>query len=102
VTASAMPVIAALPLLKRVRDRLAGALTAIDPKLRLVGVICMCDCSPTPVSATASGRVDAELAMDSVPAMVPDWVGAKPTCRVQLVPAASVSPGCGQVPAATV
>ena len=62
----------------------------------------MCDCTPTPVSATVSGRVDAELAIESVPVSVPDCVGANATCTVQLVPAARARPGCGQLPAATV
>ena len=91
-----------MPLLKSVSDRLDGEFTAIGPKLRLLGRICMCDCTPTPVSPTTSGRVEAELAIESVPVIVPGCVGAKATCTVQLVVGASVRPGCRQLPAATV
>ena len=85
------------PVLVRVSERMAGAPSAIEPKLRLLGEICRCDCAPMPVRGTINGRVEAEVATLSVPVRVPDWVGMKTTCTVQLVPGASVRPGIGQV-----
>ncbi len=89
---------ATVPVLARVRVRLAGAARAMAPKLRLAGVICRCDCAPVPVSATVSGRVDAEVVTLAVPVRVPMMVGAKMICAVQLVAGARAPPASGQEP----
>jgi len=88
----------AVPVLASVSEREAGVPTAIDPKLRLAGVICRWDWMPTPVSGTVSGALTEELAMVRVPASVPDCMGVKLISRAQLVPGASVAVGVGQVP----
>jgi hypothetical protein len=88
----------AVPVLARVRVRLAEAPTAMLPKLRLPGVIWRCDWMPMPVRGTASGRVERAVAMLTAPGRVPGWVGLKVTWRVQLVLGARVLPRVGQSP----
>jgi hypothetical protein len=94
-------VIAVAPVLARVNDCVAEAPTATEPKLRLPGEICRCDCTPTPVSGTVNGSEVAELAIDTAPLKVPVSNGRKLTWIVQLAPAARVPPDAGHVPIAT-
>ena len=89
---------AAVPVLVRVRVRLAEAPTAMLPKLRVVGVIWRWDWAPMPVSGTLMARVEREVAMARVPVRVPVAVGVKVICSVQLVAGARVLPAVGQVP----
>lgn len=75
----------AVPVLARVRVWLAEAPMAMLPKLRAEGVICRCDWMPVPLSGTLMGRVESEVAMATVSARVPVWVGVKVICSVQVV-----------------
>ena len=100
--ASAMPVMGAVPEFERVSERLVWEPTAIGPKLRPVGDICRRDWMAVPLSATVSGAVVAELAMERVPVREPVWVGVKVIWAVQVAFAASVAPVDGHVPLATV
>lgn len=88
-----MPVIDVAPAFLSVNERLAEEPRFTDPNASAEGVICNCDCAPTPVRATPRGRGAAEVPIDSVPVRVPPCDGAKVTCSVQLAPAASVPLG---------
>jgi hypothetical protein len=92
---------AAVPVLARVRDRVADAPTATDPKLRLPGDIPSDDCTPTPLNGTMRGSPVAEPAIESAPLNAPVSNGRKLTCTVQLAPAASVPPAVGHDPTTT-
>ena len=69
----------------KVRVRLAEAPMAMLPKLSVEGVICRCDWMPVPVRVALMGRVESEVAMETLPLRVPVWVGVKVICSVQLV-----------------
>src|SRR5258708_39560549 len=88
---------AAVPVLVRVRVRLAEAPMAMLPKLRAEGVICRRDWTPMPVSGTLMGRLESEGLMATVLVRVPVCVGVKGVCSVQLAVGARVLPGVGQV-----
>src|SRR5712675_2687885 len=90
----------ALPVLVRVRVRLAEAPMAMLPKLRAEGVIWRCDWTPMPVRGTLMGRLERDVEMARVLVRVPVTVGVKVICSVQLAAGARVLPGVGQVPAA--
>jgi hypothetical protein len=90
----------AVPVLMSVRVWFEEAPTAMLPKLRAEGVTCRCDWMPMPVSVALMGRVESEVAMETVPVRVPVCFGAKVICSVQLVAGARVLLGEGQVPVA--
>src|SRR5271154_4701419 len=87
----------AVPVLVRVRAWLAETPMAMLPKLSAEGVICRCDWMPMPVSGTLMGRVESDVAMETVPVRWPVCVGVKVICSVQLVAGARVLLA-GQVP----
>ena len=94
--------IGAVPVFSSVSDRLDDELTESGPKARFVGVICRCDWMPVPVNEAVMGVVEAELAIESVPVIVPEIVGVKVIWREQLELKANVSPAVGQLPLETV
>src|ERR1700731_154645 len=89
-----------LPVLVRVRVRLAEAPIAMLPKLRAEGVICRRDWMPMPVSGTLMGRLESGVEMARVPVRVPVCGGVKVISSIQLAAGARVLPGVGQVPVA--
>src|SRR5882757_4835105 len=91
---------AAVPVLVRVRVRLAEAAMAMLPKFRAEGVICRCDWMPMPVSGTLMGRLESEVLMATVLVRVPVTGEGKVFCSGQVAGGARVLPGVGQVPVA--
>ena len=55
---------------------------------------------PVPVRGALMGRVESEVAKETVPVRVPVWAGVKVICSVQLVAGARVLLEVGQVPVA--
>ncbi len=88
----------ALPVLVRVKERMAGEPTAMLPKLRVAGAIWRWDWAPMPVRAAMRGTLEAEVVRERVPVRVPVWVGVKEIWRVQLEAMGRVPPGVGQEP----
>jgi hypothetical protein len=88
----------AVPVLVRVRVRLAEAPMAMLPKLRAEGAMTRCDWTPMPVTGTLMGNEEREVAMARVLVRVPVAVGVKVICSVQVAAGARVLPGVGQVP----
>jgi hypothetical protein len=96
--ARARLVMGALPVLVRVKERMAGEPTAMLPKLSVAGAIWRWDWAPMPVRAAVSGMFEAEVARKREPVRVPVWMGVNDTWRVQLEATGRVPPGAGQEP----
>ncbi len=93
--------ICALPVLASVKVWFEATPSTTLPKASALGVTTRCDWMAIPVSATCSGSVDAEVAMESIPVRVPLIFGVKTTSTVQLELAVSNPPAAGQLPPAT-